>query len=118
MNKLKKILYPSIIIGLLSAFIFIWLSGTIFYKVLELKTIDIRYNFANIFHKFKPSEDIVIIAIDDETERKMIARNIPRIFWVPYICLFEIKNFDFEYIILCKTNLKNNIFFILFYIWL
>lgn len=82
---LIKIFIPAFIIGILSALITLWLSGFSFFKILELKTLDVRYRIGNMASKFLPEEKITIIAIDDETDQKMSNLKIPRVFWVPLI---------------------------------
>lgn len=82
---LVKIFIPAFFIGILSALITLWLSGFSFFKILELKAVDIRYRIGNMASEFLPEEKITIIAVDDETDRRMSKLKIPRVFWVPLI---------------------------------
>lgn len=82
---LIKIFIPAFLIGILSALITLWLSGFSFFKILELKALDARYRLGSAAGKFMPEEKIMIVAIDDETDRRMSNLKIPRVFWVPLI---------------------------------
>ena len=76
---------PAIIISLICFLSAIWICGFNFFKVIELKTIDMRFYLSNYMNKYVPDKRIVIIAIDDETEKRMSELSVPRIFWIPYI---------------------------------
>ena len=76
MNFVKKKLIIPLIISIVVSIIIICLSGTRPFELLELKTLDLR--FVNRFIHPEINEDIIIIAIDDESLEK---NKEPLVFW-------------------------------------
>lgn len=77
----KKYIFTSLATGVLCGLFAILLSSTSLFKLIELRTIDFRFHLRSVLQTPPPAGDIVIIAIDEETFKKI---QEPILFWVRY----------------------------------